>query len=587
MLRIRLGRLALVGLAALAGALAPVVARAEQPALQIVVLLREHAGRDADLGARPVTDAELEALARAAAAPLERSRVEAGGAQVLSLPARATDAERAAILRSLRALPQVLWAEELSAVEAEAGPSRPFADIDRLIVKLADRRSRDDSDAGRPMPQETVRELSRRAGVSLYYERPVSGGAYALRLFQRLPPESVAAIAARLEADPAVAYAEPSVRGRFGAVPDDPLFPQQWPLFTPGGGIRAPAAWERTTGDPSIVVAVVDSGILPDHPDLRGRLLPGWDFVSDVRRSNDLDGRDADPTDPGDATLTSECASGSPPSPSTWHGTHVAGTIGAASDNGLGVAGVDWQARILPARVGAKCGIDPIDLVDAIRWVADAGSPTARIPETSRNANPARVINLSMEFPGRCPRSLQDSITDAIAAGALIVAAAGNAAAPAETFHPGNCRGVVTVHATDRDGARAPYSNYGKVDLSAPGGATAPDPEGGVLSTSFAGERGAGFFDYGFKVGTSMAAPIVSGVAALVLSVRPTLRPGELRDLLVETARPFPTGTTSDCVADGPLSCGSGIVDAAAAVAAAARAVSSSRGARSTSGDGG
>ena len=145
----------------------------------------------------------------------------------------------------------------------------------------------------------------------------------------------------------------------------------------------------------------------------------------------------------------------------------------------------------------------------------------------------------------------------------------------------------MTVHATDRDGARAPYSNYGKVDLSAPGGGTPPDPEGGVLSTSFAGERGAGFFDYGFKVGTSMAAPIVSGVAALVLSVRPTLRPGELRDLLVETARPFPTGTTSDCVAGGPLSCGSGIVDAAAAVAAAARGVSSSSGAPSTSRDGG
>jgi serine protease len=565
-------RIAAIGLAVLVAA---PIAPGAQARSEIAVLHRDHAGRDADLDARPLADGELEALARAAGVALERVRVEEGGAQVLALPDQTSARERAAFTRALRALPQVVWAEEIAAGEATAPASPPFADIDRLIVKLNDRSSRDASDAGRPLPQETVRALSRSAGVSLYYERPVSGGAYALRLFQRMPPGSVAAIAARLEADPAVAYAEPSVRGRFGDAPDDPLFPEQWPLFAVAGGVRAPEAWRRTTGDASVVVAVVDSGVLAAHADLRDRLVPGWDFVSDTRRSNDLDGRDADPTDPGDATSTAECASGSLASASTWHGTHVAGTIGASSDNGLGIAGVDWRARILPARVGAKCGIDPIDLVDAIRWVADAGRPTARIPDApARNPHPARVINLSMEFPGPCPRSLQDAITDATAAGALVVAAAGNAATAAAGFHPANCRGVVTVGATGRDGGRAPYSNFGRVDVSAPGGTMSIEPEGGVLSTGYPG-GGAGGFEYVFKEGTSMAAPIVSGVASLVLSVRPDLRPGPLQDLIMATARPFPVGTGSDCVDRGPLSCGSGIVDAAAAVGGGARGLES------------
>lgn len=547
-------------------ALAPSEAAAVD-ATEIVVLLRDRTGRDADLDPRPLTPAELDRLEHAASTSLTAGAVQPNGAQVLVLPGRVGDRSLRRVLAGLRSLPEVVSADDVPrGDDADERPVPSTGDIDRLVVKLNDRASRDDSDAGRPLSQDALRRLTRVAGVPLYYERPVSGGAYALRLFQRMPPASVAAIAARLEADPEVAYAEPTVRGRFGGVPDDPLFEAQWPLWARGGGIRAPEAWDRSVGDPRVVVAVLDSGVLPAHPDLRDRLLPGHDFVSDVRRSNDFDGRDADPTDPGDATASSECASGSAATRSTWHGTHVAGTIGASTNNGLGVAGVDWQARILPVRVGAKCGIDPIDLVDAIRWAAGAVAPGARIPDAPPNPRPARVLNLSMEFPGRCPRSLEDAISDATAAGALVVVAAGNLSRAAQDFYPANCPGVVAVHANDRNGARAPYSNYGRVDLSAPGGSMVLAPGDGVLSTSQAGDRNVGAYEYAFKEGTSMAAPIVAGVAALVLSLDESLRPGEVENVLVATSRPFPSGTDADCSDDGALSCGAGIVDASAAL---------------------
>ncbi|MDG2307128.1 MAG: S8 family peptidase [Candidatus Binatia bacterium] len=536
---------------------------------EIAVLLRDRAGRDADLDLRPLEPAEVELLEAAAAVGLLPTRLQDNGAQVLAVSGGADGPRLRALLAGLRGLPEVVYADRVIRVEEATPP--PGGTLDRIIVKLRDPASRDASDAARPMPQEKVRELSRIAGVSLFHERPVSGGAYALRLFQKMPDASVTAIAKRLSQDPSVAYAEPTVRGRFQARPNDPLYADQWPLFDSAGGVNAPGAWKRTRGSADVVVAILDSGIRPEHPDLRGRLLPGYDFVSDVRRSNDFDGRDADPTDPGDATFSAECAIGAPATVSTWHGTHVAGTVGAATDNRTGVAGVDWKARILPVRVGAKCGIDPIDLVDAIRWSAGALEPGVRIADVGPGpATPARILNLSMEFPGACPQSLQDAITDAVAAGALVVAAAGNAGQPAGGFHPANCQGVLVVHGNDAAGAHAAYSNYGDVDVSAPGGSTSMDVRRGILSTVVAGRKTAGAPDYAFKEGTSMAAPMVAGVASLALSVAPDLTPGNLHTLLEATSRPFPVGTGADCSDSGSRSCGAGIVDAGAAVAAAA-----------------
>ena len=537
---------------------------------EIAVLLRDRVGRDADLDPRPLTRREIAALEAAAGVPLTAVRLQPGGAQVLSVPGAPNGPAVRAWLAGLRAAENVVYADRV--IETAAEPAPRGAMLDRVIVKLRDPGSRDRSDAARPMPQETVRLLSRVARVPLFYERPVSGGAYALRLFQRMPDASVAGVAARLAADPRVAYAEPAVRGRFGGLPDDPLFDDQWALQAGPAGIDAPGAWRWTHGSAGVTVAMLDSGVRAEHPDLRGRLEPGYDFVSDTRRSGDFDGRDADPSDPGDATLSGECAIGAPPTASTWHGTHVAGIVGAAANDGTGVAGVDWRARILPVRVGAKCGIDPIDLIDAIRWASGAVGPGARIAGvTAAPVAPARVLNLSMEFPGPCPRSLQDAISDARAAGALVVVAAGNAGRAAGGFHPANCQGVLAVHATDAAGGRASYSNYGDVDLSAPGGSTAMDLRGGVLSTVVGGRKEPGAAGWAFKAGTSMAAPMVAGVASLVLSVAPGLTGGELRNLLEATARSFPVGTGADCTDSGPRSCGAGIVDAGAAVAAARR----------------
>jgi len=536
---------------------------------EIAVLLRDRTGRDADLDLRPLVEQErtrLEAAARVALTPV---RLDGSGAQVLAVSGGADGIRLRAILAGLRGLPEVVWADPVVRVGGAETP--PGGTLDRIIVKLRDPASRDASDRAEPMPQETVRALSRAAGVPLFYERPVSGGAYALRLFQKMPDASVAAVAERLLRDASVAYAEPTVRGRFQTVPNDPLYPEQWPLFDTRGGVNAAHAWERTHGSSDVVVAVLDSGIRPEHPDLRGRLLPGYDFVSDVRRSNDFDGRDADPTDPGDAVLAGECAISAPASASTWHGTHVAGIVGAASNNRTGIVGVDWTAKILPVRVGAKCGIDPIDLVDAIRWAAGAVPPGGRIADVDATPGPpARVLNLSMEFPGACPQSLQDAITDAVAAGALVVVAAGNAGAAAGGFHPANCHGVVSVHANDVRGAHASYSNFGDVDVSAPGGVTSMNVARGVLSTVVGGRKTAGRPDYAFKEGTSMAAPIVAGIASLALAAAPGLTPGDLHTLLEATARPFPVGTGADCSDTGARSCGAGIVDAGAAVAAAA-----------------
>ncbi len=535
---------------------------------EIAVLLRDRAGRDADLSPRPLSAEELEELGRVAGVTLRPVRMEPDGSEVLQIPGLGDGPRSRAVLAMVRALPDVVWADRV--VEAKAVSSPAGGTLDRLVVKMQDRALRDGSDRGEPLPREVVDQLSRIAGVPLYHERTVSGGAHALRLFQKMPDATVIDLARRLAQDPSVTWAEATVRGRFGGRPNDPLYDRQWSLARSPAGIDVERAWRHGRGLPGIAVAVLDSGIRPEHPDLRGRLAPGFDFVSDARRSGDFDGRDPDPTDPGDAALAGECAVGAAATDSTWHGTHVAGLIGAATDNGTGIAGVAPRVRLVPVRVGGRCGIDPIDLVDAIRWASGAVAEGVQIADVPAASPRARVLNLSMEFPGPCPRMLQDAISDAIAAGALVVVAAGNAGAQAASYHPANCRGVLAVNATDSAGARAPYSNRGDVDISAPGGSMTMAASGGMISTVVGGEREAGVPEYDFKEGTSMAAPLVSGVASLVFSASPRSGPAEVHNILEATARPFPVGTGADCDDAGPDSCGAGILDAGAAVATAA-----------------
>jgi serine protease len=402
--------------------------------------------------------------------------------------------------------------------------------------------------------------LNTAAGETLTYKRAMSGNAHVLSLSARKSPAAVEAIARKLAALPDVEYAEPDYIMRATLVPNDPSYTAQW-HYHAAFGINAPAAWDITTGLATVRVAVIDTGIT-DHPDLAGRWVGGYDFIADVPTANDGNGRDSDPHDPGDWVTANMCGIGEPAESSSWHGTHVAGTIGAASDNGVGVAGINWVSPIVPIRVLGRCGGFTSDIVDGMRW--SAGLTVAGVPA---NTNPAKVLNLSLGGGGACGSSYQNAINAINAAGAIVVIAAGNSNANAANHQPGNCNGVVTVAATDRDGNRTFYSNFGSVvEISAPGGETntnspSPAPQNGILSTLNTGLTTPSTASYAYYQGTSMAAPHIAGVLSLMVSLDPTLNFTESLQLLQISAHAFPAG--SNC---SPSTCGSGIADAAAAL---------------------
>ena len=243
---------------------------------------------------------------------------------------------------------------------------------------------------------------------------------------------------------------------------------------------------------------------------------------------------------------------------SSWHGTHVAGTISAITNNGQGVAGVARSARILPVRVLGKCGGLLSDITDGMRWAAGLSSPG--VPN---NANPARVLNLSLGGGGACGPTYADAISAVRQQGATIVVAAGNSDSDASGFRPANCDGVITVAATNRQGGRASYSNFGNVvEIAAPGGETRPNLADGVLSTLNTGTTTPGADNYQFYQGTSMATPHVAGVAALLYGINPSFTPDQIVAVLQRTPQPFPAvGTPCNTSI-----CGAGILNAAAAV---------------------
>jgi len=241
---------------------------------------------------------------------------------------------------------------------------------------------------------------------------------------------------------------------------------------------------------------------------------------------------------------------------SSWHGTHVAGIIAAVGNNSVGVTGLAYNAKILPLRVLGRCGGYTSDIADAITWAA--GGTVAGAPA---NANPAKVLNLSLGGTGSCDTTTQAAINSARAAGSVVIVAAGNANTNASNTSPANCSGIVTVASTGISGGRASYSNYGAVvTLAAPGG----DTGNTILATHNAGTNGPGADNYAGLMGTSMATPVVAGIAALMLSVNDTLTPDQVKAMLVSTVRSFPATCTL---------CGAGLVDAAAAVTAAHAAI--------------
>ncbi|KQW45793.1 MULTISPECIES: S8 family serine peptidase [unclassified Roseateles] len=446
-----------------------------------------------------------------------------------------------------------------------------------------------------------------------------------------------AQLAKRLAADSEVELVAVDQRRKHMRLPNDPLFggaavnPEstvggvqartidQWylkaPSNTPGqvvSGINAPAAWDATTGVASVIVAVLDTGVRLDHPDLAGQLVNGYDMVGfgspgslATAIANDGGGHDADPSDPGDwvtqtevnnGTLGSSCES-SDVGNSSWHGTRVSGLVAARSDNGIGIAGVGWGLRVMPIRVLGKCGGYDSDIIAGMRWAAGIN-----VPGLPANANKAKVLNLSLGGSGTCGTTgtgalYREAITQINVAGASIVVAAGNSAGQAVGM-PGNCPGVITVAALRHVGTKVGFSSVGtEVTVAAPGG-NCINVGGGqaclypMVSTTNSGATSpvandGAYTGSGASVGTSFSAPIVSGIVGLMASVRPGLTSAEATQILKATARPFPT-TGGGSLADGnppqcsapnateqlecyctTSTCGAGMVDAAAAVAAA------------------
>lgn len=451
--------------------------------------------------------------------------------------------------RSLRAFAiGVMLISPLAAHAADASYT------DRIIVKYRTTPTSAMAQAG----QVRGTDLSaQRFGVVMNRVRTTALGSQVLKLDRRISEDDAARLAADIAAsDPNVEYAEPDRMMHKLMTPNDTRYNEQWHYFESTAGINAPAAWDKATGS-GVVVGIVDTGYRP-HADLSGQILQGYDFISDTFVSNDGNGRDSDASDPGDAIDANECAPGKPAEfeASSWHGTHVAGTIAAKTNNSSGVAGVAFNAKIVPARVLGKCGGYTSDIADAIIWVS--GGSVSGVPA---NANPAKVINISLGGDGACDTTTQNAINSARSRGASVIVAAGNENRNASLDSPANCSGVVTVASVNRSGGRSYFSNYGSVvEVAAPGGDMRSSAANGILSTLNTGTTSPGSDTYAFYQGTSMATPHVVGVVALMLSVKPTLTPDQVTSILQSTSRPFPA-TCSQC--------GSGIVNASAAVDAA------------------
>jgi serine protease len=425
---------------------------------------------------------------------------------------------------------------------------------DRFIVTYASKTS---AKASAAALQGKLSAASKAAGSTVRMARSLSTGADLIRTDRKLDRNEAKAMMIELLKDPNVLAVEADIKLQPRLVPNDPLYAQQWHLKSGAGGINAEPAWDITQGS-GVVVGVIDTGITP-HSDLAGQTVAGYDFIGDLDTAVDGDGRDADPNDPGD-WHDGECNFFGIPEDSSWHGTHVAGTIAALTNNGIGVAGVAGQAKILPMRALGKCGGFLSDIVDAITW--GSGGTVSGVPA---NANPAEVLNLSLGGGGACSVAFQSAIDGAVGRGTTVVVAAGNSGGDAASEQPASCNNVITVSAVGPTGTLADYSNYGPVvDVAAPGGTGASPAADNVLSTLNLGLTTQGAEGYAWYAGTSMASPHVAGIAALIQSASTTPKtPAQVKKIIENTAYAnggFPGG----CSYEQP--CGTGIADATAAV---------------------
>ncbi len=497
--------------------------------------------------------------------------------------------------------------------------------ITQMIVKY---KSESASAHAQGLSSTRMSTLAAHTGMKFTYRRPMSGMAHVLRLPKAMTAAEAQLVAAQIAQDPNVAYAEPDYIRRPSLVPNDPFYTLvtfgtsgsgrqgQWHFYAPTdnytyrpvggvsttikatGGADLPAAWDITRGS-GVVVAVVDTGITA-HSELNANLVggavasSGYDFISGNAYSgatdpnpayftaNDGDGRDSNPADAGDWVTTGQCGDGDPSKDqnSSWHGTHVAGTIAAKTDNLSGVAGIADGSTVLVARALGKCGGLNSDIADAVTWAA--GGTVVGVPA---NTHPAKVINLSLggstaDGPDVCGNAEQAAVNAVRALGAVVVAATGNDGT-ANISAPASCAGVIAVTAHTVEGDNADYANVGtsgdsataptnSTTISAPGGGcgttlSATCANQYVWSTSNSGTQSPSTEGYAGAAGTSMATPHVSGVAVLIKSVQAAATPDYTRLILQGTAREFPAGTYCQTTA-GRGKCGAGMLDAKAAV---------------------
>jgi len=542
---------------------------------------------------------------------------------------------RALLVLLTLAVPPASAAPELNPLPPRARAEMP---VERLIVRLSAAASAraEAKAAATGAPGAAAVELAAlggRSGVLLAHSHSITRELHVAHLFRALEGAELEATLARLNADPAVAYASADRRKQaHGVGPNDPIYPYpstvagasgmqtgQWYLQAPQptasgattAAVNAAGAWGVTTGTAGVVIADLDTGVRYDHPDLLrasqgGKLLPGYDFVgcdggvnctasSGYLTANDGNGWDADPSDPGDWVAASDLKlpvfTGCTQGDSSWHGTRTAGILGARTNDGTGIAGMAWNSYVVPVRVLGKCGGYDSDIIAAMLWaagIAVSGAPP--------NPYPARVLNMSLGSPNACAASYRDAIGQVSAAGALVVVSAGNEGGPVD--EPANCPGAVGVAGVRHVGSKVGYSSLGaEAALAAPAGNcvnTAADAPClfSIDTTTNLGTTGPGASSYtdqmNFNVGTSFSAPLVSGISALMLSVNGNLTPAQLRARLRNGARPFPalaglpacqlpsdfsdTSQAIECNCT-TATCGAGLADALAAVDDALRPI--------------
>lgn len=518
----------------------------------------------------------------------------------------------------------LLAAAQLGAAEYNPARTRPAAEtestVERFIVKLRGSSTQASlqvqtspngesaSAAASAATTQRMKALAGRARVTLESARAIGPNMQMMKVSPLARGEAVADALARLRADSDVEYVVPDRRVYpHTTISNDPRATDQWYLqATEASAIKASVAsaigaWDTTTGANNVVIADIDTGVLFDHPDLGVRLLAGYDFVSGdpdgtFFTANDGNGRDSDASDPGDWVTTTENSAHSNcggAGNSSWHGTRVSGIIGALTNDAVGVAGITWSGRILPVRVLGKCGGYNSDVLAGMRWAA--GLHVDGVPD---NTNPAQIVNVSLGGEGTCDSASADVISQLASNGVLVVVSAGNEGGPVDS--PANCPGAMGIAGLRHAGTKVGFSSLGpEIALGAPGGNCVNTTGGPCLfsidTTSNDGTMTPGNSIYtdqtNINVGTSFSAPIVSGIAGLMLAVNSNLKSTQLIARLKEGAtKPFPTtsdtGTPPVCHVPTSASdiqavecscttstCGAGVANALGSVNAALRPI--------------